>query len=259
LKTAPRDLGDTNYDNFDDSDLFDLPDYSQGLEEVFAALESLKQELTLMREPMGTYDNPARSCKDLWLCHPDFPNGYYYIDPNGGSYRDAIEVECNLEQEGVTCIKPSTTRVKPGRWPRSQPGDWFSEDPKGFRFDYNVSDPQFKFLRLLSASATQRFIYDCQNSVGWYNSKSGNYDKAIHLRGHNDNTLTYDDDPDPFQPHLTLLEDTCSQGDTNGKVELELNTRDVDILPFVDYRSFDFGNDRSQKHGFNLGQVCFLG
>jgi collagen type V/XI/XXIV/XXVII alpha len=245
--------------DFDDSDdLFALPDYSQGLEEVFAALESLKQELTLMREPMGTYDNPARSCKDLWLCHPDFPNGYYFIDPNGGCARDAIEVYCDLEQEGITCVKPTKSRVKPSRWKNSQVGDWFSEDPKGFRMNYNVSDPQFKFLRLLSASASQTFTYECQNSVGWYDSKNGNYDKAIEIRGHNDNVITYKEDPDLFEPHLTLLEDGCARGNSNGKVVLELSTREVDLLPFVDYRSKDFGQ-KKQKHGFSIGQVCFQG
>ena len=28
-----------------------------------------------MKEPMGTADNPARSCRDLWLCHPDYQDG----------------------------------------------------------------------------------------------------------------------------------------------------------------------------------------
>jgi collagen type V/XI/XXIV/XXVII alpha len=259
IKSSRKKRDTLGFEDPSDDDLFALPDYSQGLEEVFAALESLKQELTLMREPMGTYDNPARSCKDLWLCHPDFPNGYYYIDPNGGCARDAIEVYCDLEQEGITCVKPTQSRHKPSRFKKSSPGDWFSEDPKGFRLDYNVSDPQFKFLRLLSASASQKFTYECQNSVGWYDSKAGNYDKAIEIRGHNDQAIGYKESPDLFEPHLTLLEDSCAQGNTNGKVVLELSTREVDLLPFVDYRSFDFGTAKNQKHGFSVGQVCFQG
>jgi collagen type V/XI/XXIV/XXVII alpha len=124
--------------------------------------------------------------------------------------------------------------------------------------NYNVSDPQFKFLRLLSASASQTFTYECQNSVGWYDSRNGNYEKAIELRGHNDVAIGYKESPDIFEPHLTLLEDGCAQGDTHGKVVLELSTRDVDLLPFVDYRSMDFGV-KGQRHGFSLGQVCFQG
>jgi collagen type V/XI/XXIV/XXVII alpha len=242
---------------FDDYDA-GFSDYPQGLEEIFAALESLKQELTQMKEPMGTADNPARSCKDLWLCHPDFPNGEYYIDPNGGSARDSIEVYCNLEQEGITCLSPTKQNQKPNKWKKNSPGDWYSEYNKGSQFDYNVSDPQFKFLRLLSATATQEFTYDCINSVGWYDTAAANYDKAIELRGHNDVSITYKEDPDPYEPHLVVLEDTCSQRNGHGKVKLELSTREVDLLPFVDYKSFDFG-EGNQKHGFKVGQVCFHG
>ena len=125
--------------------------------------------------------------------------------------------------------------------------------------NYNVSDPQFKFLRLLSASASQTFTYECQNSVGWYDSKSGNYEKAVEIRGHNDQVITYKEDPDLFEPHLTLLEDGCARGNSQGKVVLELSTREVDLLPFVDYRSKDFGYQKKQKHGFSIGQVCFQG
>jgi len=233
-------------------------DYAQGLDEIFAALESLKQELTLMKEPKGTIENPARSCKDLWLCHPDFPNGNYWIDPNQGSSRDGMEVYCDLEQEGVTCISPTTNRKNMARFKKSEVGDWFSEDPKGFRFDYNVSIPQFKFLRLLSATASQRFTYQCQNSVGWYDKEGDNYDKAIEIRGHNDAVLGYKEDPDPFETNLDLVTDECTKGRGSGKVVLDLTTRDVDFLPFVDYRSKDFGN-KNQKHGFEIGPVCFHG
>ena len=47
-----------------------------GLEEIFAVLDSLKTEMEMMKAPMGrTKDNPGRSCKDIWLCHPDFQSG----------------------------------------------------------------------------------------------------------------------------------------------------------------------------------------
>jgi collagen type V/XI/XXIV/XXVII alpha len=244
----------------DDMDMMSY-DYSmgQGLEEVFAALESLKQDLTLLREPMGTNDNPARSCKDLWLAHPDFPNGEYFIDPNGGCAKDAIKVHCDLEKEGITCIKPKTHKVKPSKFKKSQPGDWFSDDPKGFKFDYSVSDPQFKFLRLLSATGKQRFTYQCQNSVGWYDQSADNYNKALTIRGWNDESMTYKNSPDPFDgDNLTVIKDECASGSGSGKLVLELNTREVDLLPFRDYKSMDFGNNK-QKHGFDLGEVCFSG
>lgn len=241
-----------------DDDTYDYT-VGNGLEEIFAALESLKQDLTMLREPMGTNDNPARSCKDLWLAHPEFPNGQYFIDPNGGCARDAIQVHCNLEKEGITCIQPKEKKFKTNKFKKSKVGNWFSEDSKvGFKFSYGVSDPQFKFLRLLSATAEQKFVYHCQNSIGWYDSNSDNYNKALTLLGWNDELISYKANVDKFDYSLKVIKDECQSGSGNGKVELELNTNQVDLLPFKDYKSEDFG-DKNQKHGFNLGEVCFMG
>ncbi len=53
-------------------------DYDDGMEEIFGSLNSLKLEIEQMKHPLGTQGNPARTCKDLQLCHPDFPDGVYY-------------------------------------------------------------------------------------------------------------------------------------------------------------------------------------
>merc|ERR1712174_83010 len=255
-KRRDADFGDDDMMNYDYS-------MGHGLEEVFAALESLKQDLTLLKEPMGTNDNPARSCKDLWLAHPEFPNGEYYIDPNGGCAKDSIKVHCDLEKEGITCISPKDRKFKPNKFKRSKVGEWFSEDPKGFKFAYGVddrmvSDPQFKFLRLLSSSGKQRFTYICNNSVGWFSEITKDFSKALHLLGWNDQSLTHISNPDEFESVLTVIRDDCKNGNGNGKVVVELDTTEVDLLPFKDYKSYDFG-EKSQKHGFDLGDVCFEG
>lgn len=52
-------------------------DYDDGMEEIFGSLNSLKLEIEQMKHPLGTQNNPARTCKDLQLCHPDFPDGSY--------------------------------------------------------------------------------------------------------------------------------------------------------------------------------------
>lgn len=81
-------------------------DYDDGMEEIFGSLNSLKLEIEQMKHPLGTQANPARTCKDLQLCHPDFPDGEYWIDPNQGCSRDSFKVYCNFTAGGESCIFP---------------------------------------------------------------------------------------------------------------------------------------------------------
>lgn len=45
---------------------------------------------------------------------------------------------------------------------------------------------------------------------------------------------------------------------SEGRVVLEIQTDNVDILPLMDYKSYDFGT-KAKRHGFILDQVCFHG
>lgn len=72
--------------NIDASQLMDdaaadanYKDYDDGMEEIFGSLNSLKLEIEQMKHPLGTQSNPARTCKDLQLCHPEFPDGSDHV------------------------------------------------------------------------------------------------------------------------------------------------------------------------------------
>lgn len=59
-----------------DDEAAGMIDYGmEGMEDVFGSLNNLKQDIERMKFPLGTEDNPARTCKDLQLSQPDFPDG----------------------------------------------------------------------------------------------------------------------------------------------------------------------------------------
>lgn len=80
-------------------------DYADGMEEIFGSLNSLKLEIEQMKRPLGTQENPARTCKDLQLCHPDFPDG------KAGS-------ACTVGCLGVAPVTPGRPVVPGGLGPR---------------------------------------------------------------------------------------------------------------------------------------------
>ncbi|NXQ07970.1 COBA1 protein, partial [Vidua macroura] len=244
-------------------------DYSDGMEEIFGSLNSLKQDIEHMKFPMGTQNNPARTCKDLQLCHPDFPDGEYWIDPNQGCSGDSFKVYCNFTAGGETCIYPdkksegvSTNLIS--SWPKENPGSWFSEFKRGklvsCHSNYNcihksgnsINMVQMTFLKLLSASARQNFTYNCHQSVAWHDAPSDSYDKALRFLGSNDEEMSYDNNP-----YIKALHDGCASRKGYAKTVLEINTPKIDQVPIVDVMINDFG-DQNQKFGFEVGPVCFL-
>uniref|UniRef100_A0A8C2FI62 Collagen, type XI, alpha 2 n=1 Tax=Cyprinus carpio TaxID=7962 RepID=A0A8C2FI62_CYPCA len=235
---------------------------SEGMEEIFSTLNSLRQEIESMRFPLGTQESPARTCQDLHLSQPDLKDGEYWIDPNQGCARDSFKVYCNFTAGGETCLYPSKAveNVKTNTWPKEKPGSWFSQFAQGSKFSYvdlsgePVGVVQLGFLRLLSVQARQNLTYHCQRSVAWADlTADGGYKRALHFQGANDEELSYE-----TSPYIKALTDGCSYRKGLDRTVLEVNTPQVEQLPLLDIRVSDFGED-NQKFGFEVGPVCFLG
>lgn len=233
----------------------------EGMEDVFGSLNNLKQDIERMKFPMGTQDNPARTCNDLHLSQPELPDGEYWVDPNQGCIGDALKVYCNFTAGGETCIYPDkkSAGVRISNWPKETPGAWFSEFKRGKILSYvdgtenTISPVQMTFLKLLSSSARQNFTYTCHQSVAWYDAKADSYDKALRFLGSNDEEMSYDNNP-----FIKALSDGCSLKQGYSKSVLEINTPRIDQVPIIDVMLNDFG-DSNQRFGFEVGPVCFLG
>ncbi|CAM9130919.1 unnamed protein product, partial [Lampetra fluviatilis] len=239
-------------------------DYEDGMEEIFASLNSLKIEIEQIKHPLGTQSNPARTCKDLQLCHPDFPNGDYYIDPNQGCSGDSFKVFCNFTSGGETCVVPDerTASVKMSSWPGETLGTWFSEFSDGHPLSYvdldgrPVGAVQMTFLRLLSSSARQNVTYLCRDAVAWVDAHGGAgspHARSVRMLAANDEEISHD-----ASPYVRALHDGCSERKGEGRTVLEVSTPHVEQLPIADLMPGDLGGP-GQQFGFQLGPVCYLG
>ncbi|KAI5087262.1 collagen alpha-2(XI) chain isoform 2 precursor, partial [Silurus meridionalis] len=234
----------------------------EDMEEILGSLNSLQAEIESMRFPLGTKESPARTCHDLHLSQSEYKDGEYWIDPNQGCARDSFKVYCNFTAGGETCLYPSkeVENVKMKSWPNEKPESWYSQFSKGSQLYYvDINDDpvgvvQLGFLRLLSIQARQSFTYHCHHSVAWTDNTAENrYQRALRFLAANEEELSYE-----TSPYIKALVDGCSYRKGYGRTVLEINTPQVEQLPLKDIKITDFG-ETSQKFGFEVGPVCFLG
>uniref|UniRef100_A0A452EBR1 Collagen alpha-2(XI) chain n=1 Tax=Capra hircus TaxID=9925 RepID=A0A452EBR1_CAPHI len=198
-----------------------------GLEEIFGSLDSLREEIEQMRRPTGTQDSPARTCQDLKLCHPELPDGEYWVDPNQGCARDAFRVFCNFTAGGETCVTP-----------RDDVTQFSYVDSEGAP----VGVVQLTFLRLLSVSARQNVSYPCSEEA---------QDGPLKLRGANEDELSPE-----TSPYVKQIRDGCQT--QQGRTVLEVRTPVLEQLPVLDASFSDLGAP-PRRGGVLLGPVCFMG
>ncbi|KAI4896719.1 hypothetical protein NFI96_024008, partial [Prochilodus magdalenae] len=234
--------------------------------EVDATLKSLNNQIENIRSPEGSKKNPARTCRDLKQCHPDWKSGEYWIDPNQGCTIDAMKVFCNMET-GETCVYPKPDKIPRKNWWSSKSSDgkhiWFGETMSGgFQFSYgdetlspNTASIQMTFLRLLSTEASQNLTYHCKNSVAYMDQTTGNLQKALLLQGSNDVQIKAEGNS---RFRYNVLEDGCTSHKGQwGRTIIEYKSQKTSRLPIVDIAPMDIG-EADQEFGVDIGAVCFL-
>lgn len=138
------------------------------LQEVYSDIYDMRLELERVKKPLGTRDNPVRTCRDLFYGHPHFKDGkkifsydyfkldiiircvlsdiaplflldWYWIDPNLGMPDDAVFAFCNLTNSGETCVYPDVQSARMPHIPWEKIAEtkkrevWFSSFRQGFK------------------------------------------------------------------------------------------------------------------------------
>merc|ERR1719268_684573 len=188
-------------------------------------------------EGLGSKDEPAESCADLFQMKPTLKSGDYWIDPNAGSSHDAVLVHCNATNY-ETCIWPKMPIVDPQEYNGNNKYVWtlreINDEPE---IQYAASHVQVKMLRTKSDRVRQNITYNCFNA----NSK-------IRVLTDKDTTTNIKD------LATTLTNDCKIQDNTWRKNTFEIVTEDLETLPIQDIAIKASANE---KFGFEIGPICF--
>nr|XP_057908340.1 collagen alpha-2(I) chain-like [Doryrhamphus excisus] len=211
-------------------------------------LDSLEQEFRrLVDPPDGTKEHPATTCLELWLCHPEYSSGTYYIDPNQGSPGDALLAYCIFSSTSIqTCLHPQDSQLPTKAWMEdsfaNKSFQWLSRLDQGFHFIYPGADVvQIRFLRLHSSTARQKMTYSCHPG---------------HILGQSERDIKFLTDT-RTQSFLGVLQDCVPAEQTaSGPQESVFEFEDLHLLPVRDVAPMGGGNF-SHHFGFSVGPVCF--
>lgn len=229
--------------------------------QTLTAMEALKKVIKNfdhLKNPVGTKDAPARSCRDLASAHPEYKDDYYYIDPNKGNVKDSIMVFCKI-QSGETCITPSPSKylkkhLTLGKKP-SESYLWLSHQlTKYNEFPYKSDGYQIKFLQIISDYATQNVTFNCFNTIAYHDQMINSKYKAVKLMSYNEMELTAEG---KRYLRYAVNQDGCkTKSDKWDKTVIEMSTVNTKLLPILDVGVYDIVQGKQDFH-IELGDVCF--
>lgn len=219
---------------------------------VIKAYKKLKATFEEFAKPDGDQKTPAKTCKDLFIAHPDKPSGEYWVDPNSGDPKDAILVHCDRDTS-ATCVQPKPTTSSETFYETAEREVWFSDIPSlGFHFTYKADSNQISFLQMLSSKANQNITYNCFNSLAYRSAKRQHLRKAVTLMSWNDLEIRA---RGKFKYQVPVDECQYEKNEWAHTI-LELKDTKPARLPIVDIAIRDIGK-ANQKFKLEIGPVCF--
>uniref|UniRef100_A0A8C2FGB5 Fibrillar collagen NC1 domain-containing protein n=1 Tax=Cyprinus carpio TaxID=7962 RepID=A0A8C2FGB5_CYPCA len=222
------DKGNRGEMTYEDTELLMLDQGTQ----IFKTLHYLSTLIHSIKNPLGTQENPARMCRDLFECEHRLNDGTYWIDPNLGCSSDNIEVSCNFTSGGQTCLKPVAVS----------------------KLEIGVSLIQMNFIHLLSSEAVQIITIHCLNVSVWAagDSKTPS-SSALYFKAWNGQIIESGGFIEP-----ELIKDECWITDGRWhQTQFIFQTEDPNLLPIVEVYNLPSTKSGSHYH-LEVGPVCFL-
>ncbi|EGD72507.1 hypothetical protein PTSG_11601 [Salpingoeca rosetta] len=206
--------------------------------------------------------NPGRTCADiLFASGGSAPDGWYWLDPNGGSPANAVFLECDMLNGGWTGVRPKQRTIPIKQWLGTS-GDsptWFSDTSSGFRMPYNIDSSQLGALQSLSIEGKQSILFLCNGVLAWHSGSSLDGTNALQFRGGvtSDTTWLYNS-AETSRPQVNYELDGCRHNDRLASTPFEFHTTLTKALPINDMRVRDAGNS-GEVFGAEMGAAIAIG
>jgi len=225
-------------DDNTDEDLDQFIARSYKLFKNFTDIWKVVTDKYIKHEGLGTKKVPAGSCKDLFKLKPTLPSGDYWIDPNGGTTKDAVLVHCNATNY-ETCIWPKMPTIDPMQGENAGKFLWalkdINEEPA---MEYAANHVQIKMMRFKSDRVRQNITYHCSNS----HSKL--------------QVMTDDEVTTNIKDIATPIRDDCKMMDRTWRSSVyEIKTERLESLPILDIAIKT--KSEAEKFSFEVGPICF--
>lgn len=251
------------------------PSIGAVLRRLFSRIDSLSDDLDNIRDPVGTKNDPARTCQDIYAARGGkVTDGEFWIDPNESSRKDAIQVKCSFrkvkgELETKTCLNSQRNTAAPQEYRKLPGSDWFStlrgKEFSGFTIPYEAKS-QILYLQMLNKRAEQHIRMGCDNMMLYGNelNEKPTYEKAINFEGYNGQIFDLHQDRiirnyrNKTITEIKEINDIGCSFRATGELTFDIITSDTMSLPVVDFKLKDYGSP-GQKFGFTVGPVCYIG
>merc|ERR1712080_223523 len=205
-------------------------------------------------KPDGGELFPAKSCKDLKLCHPDIKSGSYFVDPNPGVQNDKFVVDCVFDGDRAeTCIRPKTN-IFTSKMDVVDTWKFLINDLNtNSEIAYDADAVALRYMRLNSMNIRQNITYKCRNQ---HAHRDTNGDEGRYVMIKTADGAEIDTDKNRNSMFMNVLKDECNQLD--GKwhsAVFELKTSKLDSPPITDIKIRH--TTKPTEFKVELGPICF--